>query len=80
MNLYEKGKSGGTDRHFISVVKKVLRFGPLVLLIRETKYEKEYLKMMINYFDIVFNCETIIWKDNLVAFREMVSVLIRRAA
>jgi len=36
MNLHEKGKSGSTDRHFISEVKKLLRFGPLVLLIRES--------------------------------------------
>jgi hypothetical protein len=36
MKLYEKGKSGSTDRHFISEMKKVLRLGPLVLLVRES--------------------------------------------
>jgi hypothetical protein len=36
MKLHEKGKSGGTDRHFIWEVKNVLRLGPLVLLIRES--------------------------------------------
>jgi hypothetical protein len=35
---------------------------------------------MINGFGIVVNGEIIIWKDNLVAFREMVLILIRRAA
>lgn len=36
--------------------------------------------MMINDFDIVVNGEVIIWKDNLVAFRGMVLILIKRAA
>jgi hypothetical protein len=36
VELYEKGKSEGIDRHFVSVVKKVLRFDPLVLLIIES--------------------------------------------
>jgi hypothetical protein len=36
--------------------------------------------MMINDFDSVVNGGIIIWKDNLVAFRETVLILIKRAA
>jgi hypothetical protein len=36
MKLYEKGKSGDSDRQFISMLKNVLRLGPLVLLIRQS--------------------------------------------